>query len=159
VTPLQERFVFEYLKDQNGTRAYLRAKPGVKETTARTEASKLLAKPNVAVAVQAQRARLVEKMELTSERVLREVARLAFFDPRKLLDSKGNPLPIEDDDTAAAVAGVEVLKINLGTAIAGPLVGKRWLTGRTRSKREGPAMFRIAKVGGMRRRLAHPQIP
>jgi phage terminase small subunit len=51
-------------------------------------------------------------MELTSERSLREIARPAFFDPRKLLDAQGNPLPIQalDGDTAATVASLEVLE-------------------------------------------------
>lgn len=36
--------------------------------------------------------------------------RLAFFDIRKLTDAEGNPLPINqlDDDTAAAIQGLEL---------------------------------------------------
>jgi phage terminase small subunit len=116
LTPLQERFVFEYLKDFNGTQAYLRASPGTTESAAAVAASRLLRNAQIAAAVAGQRARLVEKMELTSERALREVARVAFFDPRKLLDENGNPLPLNrlDDDTAAVIAGLEVQQILLG---------------------------------------------
>lgn len=115
--PIEQRFVLEYIKDFNATRAYLRVKPHVKETTAATEAGKLLGKPEIQAALQAASARLVEKMELTSERTLREIARLAYFDPRKLLDSQGRPKPLHelDDDTAAAIAGLEVQQIELGS--------------------------------------------
>lgn len=117
LTGIEQRFVLEYLKDFNGLKAYQRVRPDVAASTAGTTAWQLLKKPEVQAAIQASRARIVEKMELTSERVLREVARLAFFDPRKLLDDKGNPLPLNqlDDDTAAAIAGLEVQQIELGS--------------------------------------------
>lgn len=127
--PIEQRFVLEYIKDFNATRAYLRVKPHVKETTAATEAGKLLGKPEIQAALQAASARLVEKMELTSERTLREIARLAYFDPRRLLDSQGRPKPLHelDDDTAAAIAGLEVQQIELGSGeYALPAVVKKY---------------------------------
>lgn len=57
---------------------------------------------------------LREKAEVaavvTRERLLREVARLAFADPRRLLREDGTMLQLHelDDDTAAAIASVEV---------------------------------------------------
>ena len=47
---------------------------------------------------------------IMSERTLKEVARLAYADPRKLYDKDGNLIPIHqlDDDTAATVASIEV---------------------------------------------------
>lgn len=51
LTPTEDRFVTEYLIDLNGTQAYMRASPGVKEPTARVQASRLLAKPNILGAV------------------------------------------------------------------------------------------------------------
>lgn len=49
-------------------------------------------------------------MELTTERTLREIARLAYCDPRKFFYDNGAPKPIHelDDDSAAALAGMEV---------------------------------------------------
>lgn len=51
--------------------------------------------------------------DITQERVLREIARIAFFDGRKLTDSDDNPIPLNmlDDDTAAAIAGVKVRRV------------------------------------------------
>ena len=53
----------------------------------------------------------MNKLEVTAERIIQERARLAFFDPRKLLDDDGRPIPLSqlDDDTAAAIAGVKIV--------------------------------------------------
>jgi phage terminase small subunit len=50
---------------------------------------------------------------VTVERVLQEYARLGFFDPRKLFNDDGSPKGIHelDDDTAAVLAGLEVMEI------------------------------------------------
>jgi phage terminase small subunit len=47
---------------------------------------------------------------LTVERVLDEVRRLSFSDPRKLFRKDGTPIPISelDDDTAAMISAIEV---------------------------------------------------
>lgn len=49
---------------------------------------------------------------LTVDRTLKEVARLAYFDPRKLYTEDGNLKPVSewDDDTAAGIASIEVLE-------------------------------------------------
>lgn len=51
--------------------------------------------------------------DITQERVLQEIARIGLLDPRKLFDSTGKPLPINelDDDTAAAISGIKVVSI------------------------------------------------
>ena len=51
-------------------------------------------------------------MELTEARVQREIARIAFFDPRKMFHADGRPKDITelDDDTAAAVGGLDILE-------------------------------------------------
>jgi phage terminase small subunit len=53
-----------------------------------------------------------ESTGLSVARTLKEVARLAYFDPRKLFDSEGRLIPMTelDDDTAAAVASIEVVE-------------------------------------------------
>ena len=51
------------------------------------------------------------RIEITADRVLQEIAKLAFHDPRKFFDDDGRLKPISelDDDTAACIAGIETM--------------------------------------------------
>ncbi|MCG5237585.1 terminase small subunit [Xanthobacter oligotrophicus] len=52
------------------------------------------------------------RTSVTAERVLQELARIAFLDIRKAFNADGSMKPLDqlDDDTAAAIAGLEVSK-------------------------------------------------
>jgi len=93
----------------NATKAAIAA--GYSAKTAGQAGNRLLKNVEITDSVAERRAEVIESMQLTTERTLREIARLAYFDPRKLLDSSGRPKPLHelDDDTAAAIAGMEVL--------------------------------------------------
>lgn len=121
--PRQQRFVDEYLIDLNGTQAYMRAEPGTTEKSARTLASRMLAKVNVQKTIAAERAKTAAKLELTRERALAEYAKLAFFDMRQAYhDSGALKLPHElDEVTAAAIAGYETVEMDGGGKDAPPL--------------------------------------
>jgi phage terminase small subunit len=109
----QQRFVAEYLIDFNATRAYMAAHPNCKnKRSACTLALRLLAKVEIQTAVAEAAKKTTTKLELTRERINQETARIAFFDPRKLFNADGTPKEITelDDDTAAAIAGLEVLE-------------------------------------------------
>jgi len=86
LSAMEERFCEEFLIDLNGTQAYLRSKPGVKETTARTEASRLLAKPNIAERIVALKAERAARVGIDADRVLREVYTIAHADMRELVE-------------------------------------------------------------------------
>jgi len=108
LTPKQERFVAEYLIDLNATQAAIRT--GYSAKTAASQGARLLKQSGVARAVQtAQQARAV-RTEITQDRVLQELARIAFFDIRRLYRADGSMKdPCElDADTAAALASIEV---------------------------------------------------
>lgn len=109
--PMQKLFVAEYLKDKNATQAAIRA--GYSARTAYSQGQRLLKHVEVSGAIQQRLNRIVEKLEISAERVLQERARLAFFDVRKLLDATGKPKAIHelDDDTAAALQGLDVANI------------------------------------------------
>lgn len=51
------------------------------------------------------------RIDITADKVLQEIAKLAFFDPRKLFDDAGKPIHISqlDDVTAAAITGLDVV--------------------------------------------------
>ncbi|MCK2097529.1 terminase small subunit [Thauera aromatica] len=110
LTPKQSTFVQEYLIDLNATQAAIRA--GYSAKTARQIGEENLSKPDIAAAVAAARKERAERTAVSADRVLLEAARLALFDPRKLFNDDGSPKGIHelDDDTAAAVAGIEVLE-------------------------------------------------
>lgn len=110
LTAKQERFVSEYLVDLNATQAAIRA--GYSEKTARSIGVENLTKPDIQTEIQKALDERAKRVEITQDRVLQEYARLAFFDPRKLFDDEGNPKHITelDDDTAAALAGLDVVK-------------------------------------------------
>lgn len=109
LTPKQNRFVAEYLANGlNASKAAVSA--GYAKKSASVEGTRLLANAKVAAAVAKKTAKTMDKLEITAERVLGEIAKLAFFDPRKLFEADGSPKPIHelDDNTAASVAGLEV---------------------------------------------------
>jgi len=107
LTPKQQRFVEEYLVDLNGTQAAIRA--GYSAKTAQEQSSRLLSKAIIQNAVSERQKKISEKIEVTVERVVREYARVAFLDPRKIFTGDGGLKPIQeiDDETVAAIAGVE----------------------------------------------------
>ncbi len=107
MTPRQAIFYGEYIKDGNGTRAAIAA--GYPERSAHTAAARLLKNREIAEAIAAWRNRQCARLEITAERTLQELARLAFYDPGRLYDKDGNRIPVHllDDHTRAAVASIE----------------------------------------------------
>lgn len=75
-SPKQQRFVDEYLVDLNATQAAIRA--GYSAKTAAAQGSRLLSYAKIAAAVQAGRARMSEKLEVTQDRIVAELAKLGF---------------------------------------------------------------------------------
>lgn len=112
LTDKQAQFVHEYLIDRNGTQAAIRA--GYSAKTAQMQASRLLTNAMVRAAIDTGLSDLAHRVGISSEMVLRERKRIAFFDPRKLLDKDGFPIPIQDldADTAAAIAGLDVVQMS-----------------------------------------------
>lgn len=72
----QKRFVAEYLIDLNATKAAERA--GYSEKTAGSQGHDLLKNPEIAAAIQKAMDKRTAKLEITAERVLNELAKLAF---------------------------------------------------------------------------------
>lgn len=107
----QQRFVDEYLKDLNATQAAIRA--GYSAKTAYAIAEKLLRKVEIQQAIQKAMKARSDRTEITQDRVLQELARLAFFDARKMFNGDGSPKAIHelDDDTAAAIIGLDVVDV------------------------------------------------
>lgn len=109
LNPKQQKFVLEYLKDLNATQAAIRA--GYSAKTAYAQGSRLLSHAEVSAAVGKKQEKALTHLDVTAERIIRERARLAFFDPRKLFDDAGEPIHVSklDDDTAACIAGLDIV--------------------------------------------------
>jgi phage terminase small subunit len=108
ITPKKQLFAQEYLVDLNATKAAERA--GYSAKTAYSQGERLLRDVDVKKLIADAMAKRSQSTEITAERVLQELARVAFFDPRRLLNADGSPKPINelDDDTAAVLAGMDI---------------------------------------------------
>lgn len=76
LTPKQRRFIDEYLIDLNATQAAIRA--GYSEKTAYSIGAENLTKPVIQAEIQNRKNQLQTKLEITQERVLQELAAIAF---------------------------------------------------------------------------------
>ena len=113
LTDQQRRFCDLYLIELNGTKAYMEAGFRVKsKAVARAAAARLLTNPRVEAYLAARKVAIQEKLEITQERIQREIAAVAFFDIRQLFGRDGNILPIQDlpRDVAAGLAGMDVIE-------------------------------------------------
>lgn len=117
LTSKQARFIDEYMIDLNATQACIRA--GYSANTAQEQSSRLLSNVIVQSALSDRMKDREIRTEITQDRVLKEFARLAFFDPRKLFNEDGRPKSVceLDDDTAAVVSGIDVATV--GNAMVG----------------------------------------
>lgn len=110
LTAKQEAFVHEYLIDLNATQAAIRA--GYAPKWVASNIDKLLKNTETQNAIQAALKKRNEKLDITADMVLRELARVAFSDARRLYNDDGSlKTPNElDDDTAAALAGIDTFE-------------------------------------------------
>ena len=88
LTARQRRFVEEYLIDLNATQAAIRA--GYSPNSADSEGPRARNKPNVAAAIDRSLAERAARTGVTADRVIVELAKVAFGDPRRLLAMGSN---------------------------------------------------------------------
>lgn len=107
LAPKHRRFVAEYLKDQNGTQAAIRA--GYSAKTANEQAAQLLAKLSIRAAVDAELAKIQEDAGLTQERIIKALLAIAEADPRKLFHTDGTMKKIHEmpDELASTISSIE----------------------------------------------------
>jgi len=126
LTPKQKRFADEYLVDLNASAAYKRAGYRARGHVAEVDASRLLRKAKVSAYIAEKRQKMSEQLDIESRDALRENARIALSDIRKLFDERGCLKPIHelDPDAAAALASVEVEEIFEGKGKSRKHVGR-----------------------------------
>jgi phage terminase small subunit len=103
LTPRQTMFVSEILVDGNASAAARRA--GYSAKTAEEQGHRLSRNAHVAAEIAKRQAKRLERNEVTAERVISQLAAIAFADPRRLFDDLGALRPLDqiDDDTRAAL--------------------------------------------------------
>lgn len=114
MTPRQQQFVDEYLVDLNATKAALRA--GFSERSAYSTGQRLLKNAEIQARISEAMQSRQDRTQITSDRVLYELGRIGLSDVRRAFTESGALRSIHDldDDTAAAVASVEVVTRSLG---------------------------------------------
>ena len=110
LTPKQNRFIDEYLIDLNAAQAAIRA--GYSKKTARSIGQENLTKPDIQTKFLERSKAFCEKAGITKDRVLLEITRIAFFDPRKIFDETGKLLPIHKwtSEAAACIRYMEIVE-------------------------------------------------
>lgn len=107
LTAKQQKFVDEYLIDLNATQAAIRA--GYSSKTAGEIGHENLNKPQIRAHIDAKMAEHSARTGVNQERIIRELARIAFLDPTQLVNM--DSAEIHDDTSAddrAAIASVKV---------------------------------------------------
>ena len=109
LTPRQRAFVQEYLVDLNATQAALRA--GYSERTANVQGPRLLVKVHVAAAIEKAAAARARRTEVTADRVVEELARIAFATIGNVVQWDGSGTTIQpseelSDDAIRALSEV-----------------------------------------------------
>lgn len=123
------RFCNEYIKHLNGARAARDAGYSVK--TASSKANQLLKEPEVKAFVQELMDDRAMRTQITQDRVLQELARLAFVDPRAIMnvDENGNlvvtPTKELSPDDAACITEISQTITEKGGSLKVKLSDKR----------------------------------
>jgi phage terminase small subunit len=107
-----ERFAAEFLIDLNASAAYRRAvNPDATWQTAGTEGGRLLKNPQVVKLLEAARLRLMDRLEVSAERVVEEYRRIAFLDPRSVMRWGPDGMVPHDSDSLSEEAAAVVSEV------------------------------------------------
>ena len=105
MTKRQKCFVEEYLIDLNATQAAIRA--GYSPKTARDIGCENLAKPNIQRAIAEQMAERSKRTGVNQDRVVRELAKIAFAKLTDIVDANGQIKSTATDDDLACVESLK----------------------------------------------------
>lgn len=107
LTPMQEKFIEEYLLGGTVTDAAIRA--GYKASSARTTGSHLLEVPKVKKAIEERRKELSASIGVTPERIVQELARIAFVNLADVEEYYNGTKTLKelDKNTTAAITEFE----------------------------------------------------
>lgn len=134
LTPKQAAFCAEYLIDLNATQAAIRA--GYSAKTAGQMGDENLRKPEIQAEVSRLMADRGQKNEITADRVIQELASMAFYDPGQLADvtrdatdeeveNSGDDGPVKDGKITHGINRPQDIR-HLPESIRRAIVGWSW---------------------------------
>ena len=119
MTEKQKIFADEYLIDLNATRAYRKAYPSVKrDETAAQAGSRMLRNVKVAAYIQERMQERQKRTEITQDRVLQELAAIAFAKATDYAEVKDECVKVKDtkeldEQQIRAIAGIKEGKFGI----------------------------------------------
>lgn len=113
LTDKQQRFVDEYLIDLNATQAAIRAGYSVK--TAQEQSSRLLSNVMVQQAIAERMAERSKRTGINQDRVVLELAKLAFVKMTDIVTSEGEIKKTATDDDLSCIESVKYKESNSDT--------------------------------------------
>lgn len=125
MTKNQKIFVDEYLIDLNATRAYKTAYPNIKnDNTAAVNGSKILRNTKVKEEIEKRMKEREKRTEITQDKVIKELANLAFTDRTDIVTITSGRVIIQDFDDLtpeqrACIAGVKETKFGIEVSFYG----------------------------------------
>jgi phage terminase small subunit len=117
MTPRQRRFVEEYLVDLNATQAAKRA--GYTARSAKDHGYRLLKNSAVAAAVAKAQGRRAARTRVSADRVVTELAKVAFGDPRRLLSWGPDGVVLRDSSELTEAEAALVSEVSETRTAAG----------------------------------------
>ena len=107
MTEKQKRFIAEYMIDLNATQAAIRA--GYSPKTANEQGARLLANVSIQTELQKAMAARSKRTGISQDRVIQELARIAFVNPKDVIDTKtGEVIENASADDLACIQSVKV---------------------------------------------------
>lgn len=113
MTAKQERFVEEYLIDLNATQAAIRA--GYSPKTATAIASENLSKPSISAAIACAMAERSKRTGITQDRILEELAKVAFIKLTDIVDDTGRIKAGATDEDRACIESIKYKRTDTDT--------------------------------------------
>ena len=113
----QKKFCEEYIIDFNQTQSAIKA--GYSAKTAYSIGNENLKKPDIQAYIKELLSKREERTQITADMVVKEWAKIAFFDIRKIFHKEGgllNPHDL-DDETATIISSIKARDIKVGDDI------------------------------------------
>lgn len=118
LTPKQKLFVDEYLVDLNATQAAIRA--GYSTKTSNEQGNRLLANVSVRTHIDQAMAERSRRTGVSQDRVIRELARLAFVNPDDVINL--NSATVKRDASEEDLAAIQSVKVKTSSSDTGEMV-------------------------------------